>query len=225
MIRILIVEDEPPISGLIRMNLNRNGYECDVAFDGEQAADKIEQNRYDLILLDIMLPKINGYELIDYIRPLEIPVIFITAKNDLQDRVKGLKLGAEDYIVKPFEIIELLARVEVVLRRYKKTNTLINIEDVSIDTEARRVTKNGVPVDLTIKEYDLLLLLVRNPGIALFRETLFERVWGYDYIGETRTLDSHVQRLRRKLGWEDKIKTVYKIGYRLDLKNGNGQKS
>lgn len=225
MIRILIVEDEPPISGLIRMNLNRNGYECDVAFDGEQAADKIEQNRYDLILLDIMLPKINGYELIDYIRPLEIPVIFITAKNDLQDRVKGLKLGAEDYIVKPFEIIELLARVEVVLRRYKKTNTLINIEDVSIDTEARRVTKNGVPVDLTIKEYDLLLLLVRNPGIALFRETLFERVWGYDYTGETRTLDSHVQRLRRKLGWEDKIKTVYKIGYRLDLKNGNGQKS
>ncbi|MDD6204812.1 MAG: response regulator transcription factor [Firmicutes bacterium] len=225
MIRILIVEDEPPISGLIRMNLNRNGYECDVAFDGEQAADKIEQNRYDLILLDIMLPKINGYELIDYIRPLEIPVIFITAKNDLQDRVKGLKLGAEDYIVKPFEIIELLARVEVVLRRYKKTNTVINIEDVSIDTEARRVTKNGVPVDLTIKEYDLLLLLVRNPGIALFRETLFERVWGYDYIGETRTLDSHVQRLRRKLGWEDKIKTVYKIGYRLDLKNGNGQKS
>lgn len=225
MIRILIVEDEPPISGLIQMNLKRNGYECDVASDGEQAADKIEQNRYDLILLDIMLPKINGYELIDYIRPLEIPVIFITAKNDLQDRVKGLKLGAEDYIVKPFEIVELLARVEVVLRRYKKTNTVINIEDVSIDTEARRVTKNGVPVDLTIKEYDLLLLLVRNPGIALFRETLFERVWGYDYIGETRTLDSHVQRLRRKLGWEDKIKTVYKIGYRLDLKNGNGQKS
>ena len=225
MIRILIVEDEPPISGLIQMNLKRSGYECDVAFDGEQAADKIEQNRYDLILLDIMLPKINGYELIDYIRPLEIPVIFITAKNDLQDRVKGLKLGAEDYIVKPFEIVELLARVEVVLRRYKKTNTVINIEDVSIDTEARRVTKNGVPVDLTIKEYDLLLLLVRNPGIALFRETLFERVWGYDYIGETRTLDSHVQRLRRKLGWEDKIKTVYKIGYRLDLKNGNGQKS
>ena len=225
MIRILIVEDEPPISGLIQMNLKRNGYECDVAFDGEQAADKIEQNRYDLILLDIMLPKINGYELIDYIRPLEIPVIFITAKNDLQDRVKGLKLGAEDYIVKPFEIVELLARVEVVLRRYKKTNTVINIEDVSIDTEARRVTKNGAPVDLTIKEYDLLLLLVRNPGIALFRETLFERVWGYDYIGETRTLDSHVQRLRRKLGWEDKIKTVYKIGYRLDLKNGNGQKS
>lgn len=225
MIRILIVEDEPPISGLIQMNLKRSGYECDVAFDGEQAADKIEQNRYDLILLDIMLPKINGYELIDYIRPLEIPVIFITAKNDLQDRVKGLKLGAEDYIVKPFEIVELLARVEVVLRRYKKTNTVINIEDVSIDTEARRVTKNGVPVDLTIKEYDLLLLLVRNPGIALFRETLFERVWGYDYIGETRTLDSHVQRLRRKLGWDDKIKTVYKIGYRLDLKNGNGQKS
>lgn len=225
MIRILIVEDEPPISGLIQMNLKRSGYECDVAFDGEQAADKIEQNRYDLILLDIMLPKINGYELIDYIRPLEIPVIFITAKNDLQDRVKGLKLGAEDYIVKPFEIVELLARVEVVLRRYKKTNTVINIEDVSIDTEARRVTKNGTPVDLTIKEYDLLLLLVRNPGIALFRETLFERVWGYDYIGETRTLDSHVQRLRRKLGWEDKIKTVYKIGYRLDLKNGNGQKS
>lgn len=217
MIRVLIVEDEPPISDLIRMNLTRNGYECECAFDGKQAADLIDRKPYDLILLDIMLPEINGYELIDYIRPLDIPVIFITAKNGVADRVKGLKLGAEDYIIKPFEVVELLARVEVVLRRYKKTATVITIDDVTIDSEARSVIRNHENIDLTVKEYDLLMLLVRNPGIALFRETLFERVWGYTYMGETRTLDSHVQRLRRKLGWENKISTVYKVGYRLDI--------
>ncbi len=218
MIKILIVEDELPISTLIRLNLERNGYSCSCAFDGKQAADMLEQNKYDLVLLDIMLPIINGYELIDYIRPMDIPVIFITAKNDLQDKVKGLRLGAEDYIVKPFEIVELIARVEVVLRRYKKTSTIIKVDDVSIDTEAHTVKKNGINIDMTVKEFDLLLLLVRNPGIALFRETLFERVWGYDYMGESRTLDSHVQRIRRKLGWDDKIKTVYKVGYKLDVK-------
>lgn len=220
MIRILIVEDEPAISGLIKMNLKRSGYNCDCAFDGEQAADLISKNVYDLILLDIMLPKINGYELIEYIRPLEIPVIFLTAKGDLNERVKGLKLGAEDYIVKPFEIVELLARVEVVLRRYKKTATVISFGDVTLDTVARTVTKGGYPVDMTVKEYDLLLLLVRNPGIALFRETLFDRVWGYDYMGETRTLDSHIQRLRRKLDWNKKIITVHKVGYRFDPHGG-----
>ena len=218
MIKILIVEDEMPISTLIRLNLERNGYECSCAFDGKQAADILEQKSFDLVLLDIMLPIINGYELIDYIRPMDIPVIFITAKNQLQDKVKGLRLGAEDYIVKPFEIVELIARVEVVLRRYKKTAAVITVDDVSIDTEAHTVKKNGINIDMTVKEFDLLLLLVRNPGIALFRETLFERVWGYDYMGESRTLDSHVQRIRRKLGWEDKIKTVYKVGYKLDIK-------
>ena len=205
MINILIVEDERPISNLIRVNLAEGGYSCDVADDGMQAADMIEQNRYDLILLDIMLPKVNGYELMEYIAPTGTPVIFITAKNDVADRVKGLHLGADDYIIKPFEIVELLARVEAVLRRYNK-----------IDTQSRCVKKNGRQIDLTMKEYELLLLFIRNKNIALFRETIFERVWQSDYLGDTRTVDLHVQRLRKKLGWEKMIVAVYKVGYRLE---------
>jgi len=163
------------------------------------------------------LPCIDGYELINYIRPMDIPVIFITAKSELSDKVKGLRLGAEDYITKPFEIVELIARVEVVLRRYKKTSAILTFGDVTVDADAHSVTKNGRLISMTAKEYELLLLFVRNPGIALFRETLFERVWGYDYIGESRTLDSHVQRIRRKLDWDDIIITVYKVGYKFDV--------
>ncbi|MDO4565347.1 MAG: response regulator transcription factor [Clostridia bacterium] len=217
MIRILIVDDELPIANLIRMNLSRQGYVCTCAYDGQQAADLIEKNSYDLILLDIMLPKFDGYDLLAYIRPMGIPVIFLTAKSDVLDRVKGLKLGAEDYIVKPFEIVELLARIEVVLRRYNKSQGILQMLDVVIDLDARSVLQNGEPVDLTRKEFDLLVLFCQNPNTALFRETLFERVWESEYVGETRTLDSHVQRLRRKLNWSDRIKTVHKIGYRLDV--------
>lgn len=217
MINILIAEDERAISDLIRLNLIRNGYLCHCAYDGKEAADMLESNRYDLVLLDIMLPQIDGYELINYIRPMEIPVIFITAKSELSDKVKGLRLGAEDYITKPFEIVELIARVEVVLRRYKKTSSILTFGDVTVDTDAHSITKNGRLISMTAKEYDLLLLFLRNPGIALFRETLFERVWGYDYIGESRTLDSHVQRIRRKLDWDDVIITVYKVGYKFDI--------
>ncbi len=217
MIKILIVDDELPIANLIRMNLTRQGYVCTCAYDGQQAADLLEQNSYDLVLLDIMLPKFDGYDLLAYIRPMGIPVIFLTAKSDVLDRVKGLKLGAEDYIVKPFEIVELLARIEVVLRRYNKSQGVIRMFDVTIDLDARDVMQNGQHVELTRKEFDLLVLFCQNPNTALFRETLFERIWETDYIGETRTLDSHVQRLRRKLDWADKIKTVHKIGYRLDV--------
>lgn len=216
MINILIVEDERPISNLIRVNLAEDGYSCDVADDGMQAADMIEQNRYDLILLDIMLPKVNGYELMEYIAPTGTPVIFITAKNDVADRVKGLHLGADDYIIKPFEIVELLARVEAVLRRYNKGESRIAVGDVEIDTQSRCVKKNGRQIDLTMKEYELLLLFIRNKNIALFRETIFERVWQSDYLGDTRTVDLHVQRLRKKLGWEKMIVAVYKVGYRLE---------
>lgn len=217
MINILVVEDERPISNLISVNLTESGYCCDVANDGMEAADKIEQNRYDLILLDIMLPKVSGYELMEYIAPTDTPVIFITAKNDVADRVKGLHLGADDYIVKPFEIVELLARVEAVLRRYNKGESKVVAGDVEIDTQSRCVRKNGVQVDLTMKEYELLLLFIRNRNIALFRETIFERVWQSDYLGDTRTVDLHVQRLRKKLGWEKVIVAVYKVGYRLEL--------
>jgi two-component system alkaline phosphatase synthesis response regulator PhoP len=217
MIRILIVEDEEPISDLIRMNLVKAGYHCKCAFDGNTAADILSQESFDLVLLDIMLPGINGWELLDYIKTLEMPVIFITAMGELDDRVKGLKSGADDYITKPFEIVELLARVETVLRRYNKADNKINILDVEIDIPSRVVMKNGKQIMLTLKEFELLLLFVRNKNIALYRETIYENVWESSYLGDSRTVDLHVQRLRKKLEWEDVIKAVYKVGYRLEV--------
>lgn len=214
--RILIVEDEKPILNLIRMNLMDAGYDYLCAENGLEAANILEKERFDLILLDIMLPEIDGYELLEYIRPMEIPVIFITAKSDVMDRVRGLRLGAEDYITKPFEIIELLARVETVLRRYKKTERMLSVYDVTVDTGSRIVRKNGKIVRLTAKEYELLLLFLRNKNIALFRERIYESVWGEQYMGDSRTVDLHVQRMRKKTGLESYIVPVYKIGYRLE---------
>ncbi len=216
MIKILIVEDELPISKLIEMNLTDAGYTCTCAYDGVTAADLIEKHTYDLILLDIMLPGLNGYELFEYIKPMNIPVIFITAKAALNDRVRGLHLGAEDYIVKPFEVLELLARVEVVLRRYNKSQRMLVYGDVTIDTFSMVVTKGGQKVNLTPKEFDLATLFVRNKNITLSRDRLFELVWDSDYDGDTRTLDLHVLRVRKKLGWENCLKTIHRIGYRLE---------
>lgn len=215
--KILIVEDEKSINRLIKINLSDAGYSCLCAFDGKEAIELIDHNHFDLILLDLMLPEINGYELMEYIRPLEIPVIFLTAKSDVKDRVKGLKLGAEDYIAKPFEIIELVARVETVLRRFHKTETLLNVYDITIDTLSRIVKKEGQVINLTVKEYDLLLLFIQNKNIALFRDRIYEAVWGEYYMGDSRTVDLHVQRMRKKLGLEDKIVPVYKVGYRLEV--------
>jgi len=216
MLNILIVEDEQAIANLIYVNLSDEGYRCTCAFDGKQGADLIEKESYDLILLDIMLPEIDGYELLEYIKPLGTPVIFITAKDAVGDRIKGLKLGADDYLVKPFQIGELSARVEAVLRRYGKSEKQLVFADVSINTESRQALKDGRTLDLTVKEFDLLVELVRNKNVALYRDKLYEKVWGEPFTGETRTLDSHVQRLRKKLGWEDRIKTVFRIGYRLE---------
>ena len=216
MTQILVVEDERPISNLIAVNLRKAGYACDCVFDGMAAADALEKKSYDLILLDVMLPEVDGYELMNYIAPLGIPTIFLTAKATVQDRVRGLKLGADDYLTKPFEIIELLARVETVLRRYHKTERMIMIHDLVIDTASRSVSREGEIISLTKKEYDLLLLFVRNKNIALYRETIYEHIWGGEYLGDSRTLDLHVQRLRKKVGWEDKITAVYKVGYRLE---------
>ena len=217
MIKIFIVEDEKPISDLLRMSLTKAGYECKCAFDGIEAADILENERFDLILLDVMLPGADGFELMEYIQPLEMPVIFITAKGMVEDRVRGLRMGAEDYIVKPFEIIELLARVETVLRRFQKLDCMIEIAGLSIDTRSMVVRRQGEEIPLTRKEYELLLLFVRNPGTALYRETIYERVWGGDYFGDSRTIDLHVQRVRKKVGWEDKLQSVYKVGYRLEV--------
>ena len=216
MIRILVVEDEQAISNLIAVNLRKAGYACDCVYDGMSAADALEEGAYDLVLLDVMLPEVDGYELMGYIAPLGILVIFLTAKASVADRVKGLRLGADDYLTKPFEIIELLARVETVLRRCHKTEQFLTEGDLVIDTASRTVKKNGMAVNLTNKEYELLLLFVRNKNIALYRETIYERIWGGEYTGDSRTVDLHVQRMRRKVGWEDKIVTVYKVGYRLE---------
>ena len=217
MIRILIVEDERPISDLIKMSLTGMGYYCKCVYDGLAAADILSQTQFDLILLDVMLPGASGFELMDYIRPMEIPVIFLTAKSDVRDRVKGLHLGAEDYIVKPFEIIELQARVETVLRRYHKLDRLLCVGGLKIDTYSRTVHRDGREIQLTKKEFDLLLLFARNPNIALYRETIYERVWESDEMGDTRTVDLHIQRLRKKVGWEKELKAVYKVGYRLEV--------
>ena len=216
MVKILIVEDEKPIADLLDMSLTAAGYVCECLDNGKDAADAVEHRRYDLVLLDVMLPGISGFELMEYFAPLDIPVIFITARDAVKDRIRGLKLGADDYIVKPFEIAELLARVETVLRRYHKTENRAVIGDVSVDLHSRLVFKRGEPVNLTAKEYSLLLLFLQNRNIALFRETIYERVWENDYMGDSRTVDLHVQRLRRKLEWQDRIVAVYKIGYRLE---------
>lgn len=215
--RILVVEDEKSINDLIEMNLTEAGYICECAYDGLQAADVLERESFDLVLLDIMLPEVNGYELLDFIKPMGIPVIFITAKGSMEDKVRGLRLGADDYLVKPFEIVELLARVEAVLRRAGKTQYEIEVDDLTIDTRSHTVMRGSKPIQLTAKEFELLLLFIQNKNIALFRETIYERIWGGEYMGDSRTVDLHVQRLRKKLHWEDKIKTIYKVGYRLEI--------
>ncbi len=216
MIHILIVEDEKPISNLIRVSLKKAGYLCTCAYDGAEAADLLETQRFDLILLDVMLPEIDGFSLMEYLRPMGIPVIFLTAKNSVADRIKGLQMGAEDYIVKPFEILELLARVNVVLRRYHKTEAELHVGGLVIDTQAMLVYRGGETVSLTPKEYELLLLFARNPGIALYRETIYERVWNEEFPYGSKTVDLHVQRLRKKLGWEKLLHAVPKVGYRLE---------
>lgn len=217
MIRVLIVDDEKPICDLIDMNLSAAGYVCRSVQDGLSAIELVEHESFDLLLLDIMLPGADGFDIMEYIRPLQIPVIFITAKSDVQDKVKGLKLGAEDYLVKPFEVVELLARVEVVLRRFKKANNLLTAGEIAVDLEAHKVTRAGRPIVLTNKEYGLLVLFMQNKNIALFKETLYEKVWKDEYIADSRTLELHVQRLRRKTGWEKNLVAVYKVGYRLEI--------
>ena len=188
MLKILIAEDEEPIANLIRVNLKKAGYECICAYDGEEAANLMEEGHYD----------------------------FITAMGTTNHKVTGLKMGAEDYITKPFEIVELLARVEAVLRRYHKIGKIIKVLDVEIDLSSRIVLQNGQQVLLTLKEYELLLFFVRNPNIALYREVIYEQVWEKEYTGDSRTVDLHVQRLKKKLGWEGHICAIYKIGYRLE---------
>lgn len=216
--KILIAEDESAIANLIRTALDGPDYRCTWASDGLAACDLLQAEPFDLVLLDIMLPGADGYEVLDYCRALEVPVIFLTAKGTVEDRVKGLRLGAEDYITKPFELMELMARVETVLRRCGKTGRVLFLPpDIEIDTAARIVCRGGVPVALTAKEYELLLLFVQNKNVALYRDRIYERVWGDEYLGDSRTVDLHIQRMRKKLGLEKRLVAVYKVGYRLEV--------
>ncbi len=213
---ILIVEDEPPIADLIELTLTGAGYTCEQANDGETAADLIAERDYELAILDIMLPKVDGYELLGYLRSVGTPVIFVTAKTALKDRVRGLHEGADDYLTKPFEPLELVARVESVLRRTGRANVILHAFGVDLDPAARTVTQNGKPVHLSPREFELLELLMRNRGMTLYREVLYERLWGDDSTFDTRPLDLCITRLRKKLGWKNEICTVFRVGYRLE---------
>ena len=214
--KILVVEDEAPIRDLISINLQLVGYEVFTAEDGIVAENFLEKQKVDLILLDVMIPGIDGFSLIEKIKKHNIPVIFVTAKESVLDRVKGLRLGADDYIIKPFETIELLARIEVVLRRYNKNSHIIKFKNIEVDTNQRCVKLNDKEVYLTVKEYELLILLLQNKNIALSRDQILDRVWGFEYGGETRTVDIHIQRIREKLDLKNNIKTVFKVGYRFE---------
>lgn len=213
---ILIAEDERPIADLIRMTLKGAGYRCDWAPDGDRAADLAGAGTYDLALVDVMLPGSDGFALLEYCQTLDLPVIFVTARGAVADRVRGLHAGAEDYIVKPFDAAELLARVETVLRRFHKTEALITLAGVTVDPRVRQVWKDGEEIALTPKEYDLLLLFLRNPNAALYRDTIYEKVWGGELAYGSKTVDLHVQRLRKKVGWEETLRAVHKVGYRLE---------
>jgi len=215
-INVLIIEDDEAISNLIKINLSMAGYESRQVFDGLEAFDLLKEESFDLMLMDIMLPGMDGFELMKRIKDLNIPVIFLTAKNGLADKVNGLKSGAEDYIVKPFETVELLARIEIVLRRYSKNNNFVEFKNLKIYEDERIIKKDEETIELTLKEFELILLLVKNKNRALSREYLLEKIWGYEFMGETRTIDTHIQKIRKKLDIIDDIKTVYKIGYRLE---------
>lgn len=215
MARILVVEDDVAINDLISMNLQVAGYECDVAFDGAEALDAIGRQVYDLALLDVMLPERDGFELMHFMRERSIPVIYVSARADVADRVKGLRLGAEDYIVKPFDVLELMVRVEKVIQRGRPAQYVYTACGVTIDEAGHTAMVAGKYVELQPLEFDLMVMFARHPGMVFSREQLLNSVWGDEFFGETRTVDVHIAALRKKLGWNDAIQTVHRIGYRL----------
>ena len=214
MARILILADERAINDLIALNLGMVGHTTVQAFTGAEALKMAEIQPIDLLILDVMLPDTNGFSVYEKLRG--IPAIFLTALGETADKVKGFERGADDYIVKPFEMTELLLRVEAVLRRTHKSEQHYKIDDLEVDFEAKTVTKGGEPVELTMQEYALLETLLKNRNIAMSRQKLMREAWDVSFMGETRTVDVHIQRIRKKLGLDDRIKTVYKLGYRFE---------
>lgn len=216
--KILVIEDEEAINDCICMSLRATGYEVSSFLDGDEASASLENRHdYDCAVVDIMLPGKDGFELLPELGSYDIPVIFLTARGELQDKVRGLTGGAEDYMVKPFEMLELLVRIDKILKRRGTLQAEIAIGDVVIDRERRVVTKAGQEVPLKPMEFDCLMMLVRNRNKALTRSQLLGALWGMEFEGETRTVDAHISRIRRKLGFEDVIKTIPRIGYRLEM--------
>lgn len=212
---ILVVEDDPGICELLEMGLSTSGYHCSQAVTGKQALEMIEQQAFDLALMDIMLPELDGYELLPFMQRKNIPVIYISAKGNIADRVRGLRLGAEDYLVKPFDMLELLVRMEKVLYRQQSDSPVLSIDGVTVWENEHRVQVDGVDISLKPTEFALMLMFMKHPNRVISRDQLLREVWRDEYDGETRTVDSHVATLRKKLNWADRIITVFRIGYKL----------
>ena len=213
MAEILIVEDDTTINEMVARNLKMVGHKCTQIYDGRKGLEMIEKGGFDLVLLDVMLPGMSGFEVME--KTKDVPVIFVTAKGELDDKLHGLSIGAEDYIVKPFEILELIARINVVLRRTKKNDDVFRISDVEVHLDRHDVFKNGERVQLAPQEYELLEVLIINRNMAMSREKLLELAWGWDYMGDTKTVDVHIRRLRQKLKDNNSIETVFGTGYML----------
>ena len=220
MARICIVEDDLHIAQMIEATLTMMNYDCVRCEDGKQAVETILNNRFDLILLDIMLPELDGFGVLEKIRSREIPVIFLTAMGSVSDKVRGLRLGAEDYIVKPFEAMELLARIEVVLRRFHTDeSSILQYDEIQVDIQRHTVTKDGEEVTLTPKQFEVLVFLMKHVDLAVSRDQLLSAVWGYEFEGESRTVDIHVQQVRKKRGLQGRLVTISQLGYRLESRN------
>ncbi|MDD3839072.1 MAG: response regulator transcription factor [Clostridia bacterium] len=222
-VKILIVDDEPMLVKGLKFSLEQDGYKTDVAYDGEEAVEKILNNEYNLIILDVMLPKMNGLEVCQKVREkVSIPIIMLTAKGDDMDKILGLEYGADDYLTKPFNILELKARIKAILRRFnsltkKDENQIIEVENMKINISNRSLTIDGKEINLTAKEFDLLKLFASNPGKVFSREKLLEIIWQYDYLGDLRTVDVHIRRLREKIeknpSQPEYIFTKWGVGY------------
>lgn len=214
MARILIVEDDRAISGLMVRTLTVNGHQCLTAFRGSEAVSVFEKQSVDLVLLDINLPDMDGFSVAKKLKG--VPIIYVTARGEISDRIRGLDSGGEDYIVKPFHIQELVSRVNVVLRRYNKED-IFCLGRVKADLQSGKVFLDEEEIVLTKREFELLKMLILNKNITLTREQILNGAWEWDYDGDERTVDIHIQRLRKKLNWESYIKTIYKTGYRLEV--------